>query len=63
MTDVPFIALTASAPLHVKEIIIESLHLKSPAIVCHTLDRPNIFLSMSKSTTLEVSVRSIVSLP
>ena len=58
LTDVPFIALTASAPPHVKEIIIESLHLKSSAIVCHTLDRPNIFLSISKSTALEVSVWS-----
>ena len=55
MTDVPFIALTASAPPDIKEVIVVSLHLKSLAIVCRTLDRPNIFFSISKSTTLEVS--------
>ena len=55
LTDVPFLALTASAPPEIEDLIVQSLHLRSPVIVSRTLDRPNIFFSMSKSFGLEVS--------
>ena len=54
LTDVPFIALTALAPPEI-DLIVQSLHLRSPVIVSRTLDQPNIFFSMSKSFGLEVS--------
>ena len=54
MTNAPFIALTATAPQGIKETICESLCLREPALVSHTLDRPNIFLSASKSRGLNV---------
>ena len=57
MTNAPFIALTATAPYGIKETICESLCLREPALVSHTLDRPNIFLSASKSRGLNVSTR------
>ena len=56
MTNAPFIALTATAPQGIKETICESLCLREPALVSHTLDRPNIFLSASKSRGLNVSI-------
>ena len=59
LTDVPFIALTASAPAETEKCIIESLHLESPVITSRTLDRPNIFFSISKSVSLEVSLCTI----
>lgn len=55
LTDVPFMALSASAPPLIMKTINESLHLKSPVHVAHDLDRPNIFLSWSKSKGLPVS--------
>ena len=57
LTDAPFIALSASAPPSVEKCIVDSLHLKSPVHVSHSLDRPNIFLSYSKSKGLTVSKR------
>jgi superfamily II DNA helicase RecQ len=48
-------ALSASASPPLAKVIEESLHLKSPHHVCHSLDRPNIFLSISKSKGLAVS--------
>ena len=55
LTDVPFMALSASAPPLVTDSIIHSLHLKSPVTVSHSLDRPNIFLSYAISKGLTVS--------
>ena len=51
-------ALSASAPPLVAKVIEESLHLKSPVLISHNLDRPNIFFSFSKSKGLAVSVMS-----
>ena len=51
MTNAPFIALTAAASY----TICEFLCLREPALVSHTLDRPNIFLSASKSRGLNIS--------
>ena len=44
LTDVPFMAVTASAPLDVEATVISSLHLHNPVIVHCDLDRPNISL-------------------
>lgn len=55
LTDAPFMALSASAPLAIAKAIEESLHLKSPVYITHSLDRPNIFLSYAKSKGLAVS--------
>jgi superfamily II DNA helicase RecQ len=59
LANVPFMALSASALPPLAKVIEESLHLKSPHHVCHSLDRPNIFLSISKSKGLVMSVASI----
>ena len=57
MTNAPFIALTATFPYGIKETICESLCLREPALVSQTLDRPNIFLSASKSRGLNANTR------
>ena len=59
MTDAPVIALTATAPHNIQTTICESLALKEPAVVSHTLDRPNIYLSASKSKGFDVSRHSV----
>lgn len=56
LTDVPFMALSASAPPLVAKSIEESLHLKSPVHISHSLDRPNIFFSYAKSKGVAVSI-------
>ena len=45
LTDVPIIALTATAPQVTRETICSSLGLTEPAVILHTLDRPNIYFS------------------
>lgn len=60
LADVPFMALSASAPPSVAKVIEDSLQLKSPLNVTHNLDRPNIFLSCAKSKGLTVSKLSII---
>ena len=55
MTKVPFMILTASAPLSVQEDIIQSLSLTNVVYVRHSLDRPNIHLSVAKKSSLAVS--------
>ena len=57
LTDAPFMALSASAPPSIMKIIEESLQLKSPVHIRHSLDRPNVFLSCAKSKSLAVSYR------
>ena len=48
-------ALTASAPSEIQNIIVQSLHLQDPVYVLKSLDRPNIFLSAGKSLGMSVS--------
>ena len=55
LADVPFMALSASAPPSIAKVIEDSLQLKSPVHIAHNLDRPNIFLSCTKSRGLTVS--------
>ena len=55
LAGVPFMALSASAPPPVAEAIEKSLVLKSPVHIENSLDRPNIFFSVSKSKGLAVS--------
>lgn len=55
LTDVPFMALTATAPPGIKATICASLGLKEPVVVSKTLDRPNIYLSIHKSKGINVS--------
>ena len=40
-TDVPFMALTASAPADIEATIVNSLHLESPVFIRGDVDRPN----------------------
>ena len=54
-TDVPIMALTASAPADIQATIINSLHLENPVFVRGDVDRPNIFLSVSGIKSLSVS--------
>ena len=54
-TDVPVMALTASASADIQATIINSLHLENPVYVCGDVDRPNIFLSVSGIKSLSVT--------
>ena len=47
LTDVPFIALSASAPLIVQSDIIRSLQLLSPVVVSCDINRPNFLPALS----------------
>lgn len=49
-------ALTTSANGDVQELIQSSLHLVSPVIVSKSLDRPNVFFSVSEIKGYNVSV-------
>ena len=49
------ISLTASAPPSVEQQLLESLSMHCPTFIKHTLDRPNIFYSVSKTTSMPVS--------
>ena len=55
LVDVPFMALTASAPPEIEATIVSSLQLNNPVIVHCDLDRPNIYFSCSPIKTLNVS--------
>lgn len=55
LTDVPFMALTASAPSDVRDAIVSSLHLKDPVLISCDLDRPNIYMSVNPIKSLNVS--------
>jgi superfamily II DNA helicase RecQ len=56
LTDVLFMALTATAPPGIKATICASLGLKEPVVVSQTLDRPNIYLSIRESKGINVSI-------
>ena len=51
-------AVTASAPPHIEAQISSSLHLNTPVIVKQPLDRPNIYLSTSRSMGIKVRTAS-----
>lgn len=55
LTTAPVISLTASAPPSVEQQLLESLSMHCPTFIKHTLDRPNIFYSVSKKTSMPVS--------
>ena len=55
LTTAPFLALTASAPPSIVSEIAETLHFTDPVNVFRPLNRPNIFLSASRSTSISVS--------
>ena len=55
LTKVPFMTLTASAPVSVQKDIIQSLSLTNIVYVKCSLDRPNIHLSVAKKSSLVVS--------
>ena len=55
LTKVPFMTLTASAPVSVQKDIIQSLSLTNTVYVKCSLDRPNIHLSVAKKSSLVVS--------
>ena len=56
LVSAPFMALSASAPPDVEAEVIESLDLKSPAIVSCDLNWPNIFFSASRKYNVAVSI-------
>ena len=60
LTSAPFMALTASASPVIQSSIIKSLHLTDAALVMLPLDRPNIFISVSKVVGLNVSELDMV---
>lgn len=55
LTKAPVISLTASAPPVVEQQLIESLSMHDATFIKHTLDRPNIFYSVMKKTSMAVS--------
>ena len=55
LTDVPFMALTASASADTESAIVKSLQLKQPAVVTRQLDRANIYLSARIMQGVKVS--------
>ena len=59
LTDVPFIALSASTPPTVQSEIIRSLQLLSPVVVSCDLNRPNIFFSASPIKSLSISLMTM----
>ena len=54
----PFMALTATASPSTYASIVESLHLDHPATVTRSLNRPNIYFSVSQVKSLKVSKQS-----
>ena len=54
--DVPFMALTASAPPAIRDEIVSSLFLVDPTIVMQELDRRNIFMSACPIRSVNVCV-------
>ena len=62
LTVAPFVALFASATEQMIDAIKESLQLKDPVVVSRSLDRPNVFISASKSVGVDVSHRFYFSL-
>ena len=57
LSRAPFMALTASAPPHVEAEILRSLYMHDSVFVSQPLDRPNIYISASKSLGVKVRVR------
>ena len=60
LVDIPFMALTASAPPLIESDIVKTLHLTSHVTVSCSLDRPNIYLSASPVCTLSVSMLHVI---
>lgn len=50
-------ALTASAPPDIQATIVTSLQLDNPVYVNGDLDRPNMYMSATPITSLNVSIR------
>ena len=46
--NAPFLVLTATAPKHTQKAIISSLHLVNPRVIIANLNRPNIFIEVTK---------------
>jgi ATP-dependent DNA helicase RecQ len=61
--NAPFLILTATAPLQMRDELICTLHLKKPFVVVANLNRPNIFIEKKKrkpASTNEESFDSIL---
>ena len=56
----PFMALTATASENTYRSIVESLHLDNPVVVSRSLDRPNIYFSVSPVKGVKVSMAKAV---
>lgn len=56
LSKAPLIALTASAPPEIEQSILTSLHMRDPVIVRQELNRPNIYMSASRSMGVKVSL-------
>ena len=55
LSKAPFMAPTASAPPHVEAETLSSLHMHDPVFVSQPLNRPNIYISASRSVGVKVS--------
>lgn len=58
LTNVPFMALTATASKETQTAICDSLHLNNPVVISQTVDRPNIYLSASPIRNISVSLHT-----
>ena len=56
LTNVPFMALTATASAETQDVIVKSLHLVNPVVVAQSLDRPNIYMSVGPIKALTVRI-------
>lgn len=51
-TEVPFLAMTATATPDVRQDIINNLRLRSPEVTITSFDRPNLFLEVRRKTNI-----------
>jgi superfamily II DNA helicase RecQ len=55
LTNVPFMALTATANEEMQASIEESLNMTEPVVISRSVDRPNVYYSASTIKSIDVS--------
>ena len=55
LTNAPFMALTATANEEMQASIEESLNMAEPVVISRSVDRPNVYYSVSTIKSIDVS--------